>query len=93
MTLGGAIAAQWKAYRNDDARSREELKKALETVHDTTTTYSQLLAVTNRLVEASSKSGEEGRLFYDRVIRELDSLGKTQVRMVEAMEKRFRETG
>ena len=93
LGLAGAVGAQWKAYRNDDARSREELKRALETVHDTTTTYSQLLAVTNRLVEASGKSGEESRLFYDRVSRDLDTLVKGQARMVEAMEKRFRETG
>ena len=91
--LATAVAAQWKAYRNDDLRSRDELRNALETVHDTTTTYTQLLAVTNRLVEVSGKAGEEDRLFYDRVIRELEALGKTQTRMVDAMEKRFRETG
>lgn len=74
-----AVAAQWKAYRSDDQRGRDELRKALETVHDTTATVAALIA--------TIKDGDtESRRFSDAVLARLDA--------IEArMERNHREAG
>lgn len=74
-----AIAAQWKAYRADDQRGRDELRKALETVHDTTATVAALIA--------TIKDGDsESRRFKDAVLARLDAIESK-------MERTHREAG
>lgn len=69
-----AIAAQWKAYRSDDQRGRDELKKALETVHDTTATVAALIS-------AIKEGNTEDRKFSDAILARLETIeAKLEVR-------------
>lgn len=62
--LAAAVAAQWRVYLKSDERSRDELKKALETVHATT-------ATSQKLIEVSTASAADDRQFREEVRREL----------------------
>ena len=77
-----AIGAQWKAYRSDDQRGRDQLIKALETVHDATTTVAALIA------DAKTRD-EEARRFTAALLARFDHL-ETKI---DAMEKHLREAG
>ena len=68
LPLAAAVAAQWKAYLKGDERSRDELKKALETVHATT-------ATSQKLIEVSTASAADDRQFREEVRRELARIG------------------